>query len=70
MRATTPRTAHIHLEGQTALDVLLQRLGDGLIKVAQDLHRQLRVDALLADEVVESIRQSETDAMQGERPLV
>ena len=39
----------VYLELQTTLDVLLQRLGDGLVKVAEDLHRQLRVDALLAD---------------------
>lgn len=52
----------IYLELQTTLHVLLQRLGDGLVKVAEDLHRQLRVDTLLADQVIEGICQSETDA--------
>lgn len=53
----------IHLEGQPILDVLLQRLGDGLVEVAQDLHRQLRVDTLVADEIVERVRQGKADAI-------
>lgn len=61
---TMPKTplGRTHLELQARLDVLLQRLGDGLVEVAQDLHRQLRVDALIADEVVERIRQRKADA--------
>lgn len=53
----------IHLELQTALDVLLERLGDGLVEVGQDLHRQLRADVPVADEIVERVRQSEADAI-------
>jgi hypothetical protein len=52
-----------HLELKTGLDILLQRLGDGLIKVAQNLHGKLRVDALITDEIIEGIRQSETDTV-------
>lgn len=51
-----------HLELESRLDVLLERFRDGLVKVAQDLHGELRVDALVADEVVERVRQSEADA--------
>lgn len=58
-----------YLELQTVLDVLLQGFGDGLVEVAEDLHRQLRVYALLADEVIERVRQSEADTavMLGQR---
>lgn len=56
------------LELQPTLDVFLQRLGDGLIEVAEDLHGELRVDAFIADEIIEGIRQSEPDAMR--RPRV
>jgi hypothetical protein len=52
----------IHLELQAAPDILLQRLSDGLVKVAQNLHRQLWVNAGLADEIIERIGQSEPDA--------
>lgn len=58
----------LYLELQATLDILLQRLCDGLVKVAQNLHRQLRVDALIADEVVERVRQSEPDAAEGGQP--
>lgn len=51
------------LELQPTLDVFLQRLGDGLVKIAEDLHGELRVDAFIADEIIEGIRQSEPDAM-------
>ncbi|KND87877.1 hypothetical protein TOPH_07523 [Tolypocladium ophioglossoides CBS 100239] len=57
-----PAPSSTNLELQAALDVLLQRLRDRLVEVAQDLHRQLRVDALIANEVVERVRQSEPDA--------
>jgi hypothetical protein len=52
-----------YLELQPALYVLLQRFRDGLVKVAQNLHRKLRVYALLADQVVERVRQSEPYAV-------
>lgn len=54
--------AQTHLELESRLDVLLERFRDGLVKVAQDLHGELRVDALIADEVVERVGQSEADA--------
>lgn len=60
-----PRTLLLsptHLELESRLDVLLERFRDGLVKVAQDLHGELRVDALIADEVVERVGQSEADA--------
>lgn len=49
------------LETQACLDVLLQRLGDGLVKVTQDLHSQLRVDPLVTDEIIKGICQSHAD---------
>lgn len=52
----------VHLELQTAADVLLECFRDGLIKVSQDLHGQLRMDARLADKVVERIRQRKANA--------
>lgn len=52
-----------HLELKTSLNILLQRLGDGLIKVAQNLHSKLGVDTLITDEIIEGIRQSETDTV-------
>lgn len=51
-----------NLELQPTLDILLQCLGNGLVKIAENLHSKLRVDALLADQVVERVRQSEPDA--------
>lgn len=51
----------IYLELKPALDVLLKRLGNSLVKVAQDLHRQLRVNALLANQVVQRVSQGEPD---------
>lgn len=50
-----------YLELQSALDVLLQRLGDCLVEVAQDLHGQLRMDALVADQIVQRVSQGEPD---------
>ena len=50
-----------YLELQPTLHILLQRLGDGLVEVAENLHGQLRIDAFIADEVIERIGQSEPD---------
>lgn len=58
-----------HLELKSGLDVLVQALGDGLVKVSQDLHRQLRVDARAADQVVECIGQRKPDARIAESVL-
>lgn len=54
-------SAAIYLELKSTLDVLLKRLGNSLVEVAQDLHRQLRVDALLANQIVQRISQGEPD---------
>jgi hypothetical protein len=58
----TRKRMRSHLEGHPVLDVSLQRLGNGLIEVAEDLHGKLRVDALIADQIVERIRKRKTDA--------
>jgi hypothetical protein len=60
---TPPTSREPNLKGKPILDVLLQRLGNGLVEVAQDLHRQLRVDTLITDEVVERVRQGKADAI-------
>ena len=51
-----------YLEREPRLDLLPQRLGDATIEVRQDLHRQLRLDAALADQVIESVGQRHADA--------
>lgn len=56
---TQARSTDLKLEA--TLDALLQSLGDSLVEVAQDLHRKLRIYAFITDEVVERVRQSETD---------
>ena len=53
----------IHLEGQPGLDLLLQGLGNNAIELGQDLHGELRVDALLSDQLVERIRQGNAEAV-------
>lgn len=58
-----------HLELKSGLDVLVQALGDGLVEVSEDLHRQLRVDARAADQVVERIGQRKPDARISESVL-
>lgn len=52
------------LKLQPGLDVLLERFRDRLIEIAQNLHRQLWVDAFIADEIVESIGKSQADAVK------
>lgn len=51
-----------HLELKSGLDVLVQAFGDGLIKVSEDLHRQLRIDARATNQVVERIGQRKANA--------
>lgn len=53
-----------YLERQPRAHVGLQHLGNGAIKVCQDLHRQLGVDAVLRDQVIEGIRQGSANATQ------
>lgn len=55
-----------HLESQPGLDLVLQNLGNRSVEVGEDLHRQLRVDAVRRDEVIESVCQSGADAIQCE----
>lgn len=55
------RPQSIHLKRQSALHILLKRFGDGLVESAKDLHRELGVDALTLNKVVERVRQSEAD---------
>jgi hypothetical protein len=53
--------ATANLERQPRLHPALQVERHGLVESGQDLHRQLRVDALIADEVVECIGKRKTD---------
>jgi len=51
-----------YLERQARLNLLSKHLRDTPIEVRQDLHRKLRLDATLADQVVERIRERHADA--------
>ncbi len=51
-----------YLECQSGPHLLCQHLRDTTVKVRQDLHRQLRLDATLADQVVKGVCQSHADA--------
>jgi hypothetical protein len=51
-----------YLECQPSLHFICQNLRDTAIEVRQDLHRQLRLHATVADQVVEGIRKSQADA--------
>jgi len=50
------------LERQPCLHLIRQNLCDAAIEVRQDLHRQLGLDATLADQVIESVRERHADA--------
>lgn len=52
-----------HLERQPCLDLVLKHVCDGSVEVGEDLHRQLRVDASVRDEVIESVCQGGADAI-------
>lgn len=56
--------SHPYLERHPRLDLVLQHLCDTAIEVAQDLHRKLRLDAALSDQLVEGIHQSPPDTTQ------
>jgi hypothetical protein len=58
---------HPYLECQPRLHLVLQHVRDCAIEVGQDLHRQLRVDAGVRDEVIEGVCESGTDAVQSAR---
>lgn len=49
--------------------MLVQALGDGLVEVTENLHRQLRVDTRAADQVVERVGQRKPDARIAESIL-
>lgn len=53
--------SHPYLERHPRLHLILQHLRNASIKVAQDLHRKLRLDAALSDQLVEGIHQSPPD---------
>jgi hypothetical protein len=56
-----PQTA-MYLECQPRLHFFSQNLCNTAIEVRQDLHRQLGLDAPLADQVVESVCECHADA--------
>jgi len=51
-----------HLERQVRLNLIRQHFGDVTIKVAKDLHCELRRDAALRDQVIECICERHSDA--------
>lgn len=55
----------MYLERQPRLHFIRQCLSDTPIEVRQDLHRQLRLDATLTNEVVESVRERHANAREG-----
>ena len=52
----------MYFERQPRLHLISQHLRDTAIKVRQDLHRELGLDATLADQVVEGVRERHADA--------
>lgn len=52
----------MYLERQPRLHLLSQHLCDTAIEVRQDLHRELGLDAALADQVIEGVRKRHADA--------
>jgi hypothetical protein len=60
--APPPPSQAAYLERQSSLNLVSQYLRDAAIKVRQDLHRQLGLDATFADQVVERVRERHADA--------
>lgn len=56
-----------YLKRQPGLDLILQNIRNGSIKVGEDLHGQLRVDAVALDEVIQSVCQGSADAVHKRR---
>lgn len=54
----------MYLEGKSGSDAVCQNLGYHSIKRRQDLHRQLRFDTAIVDQIIESIGQSKAKANQ------
>jgi hypothetical protein len=57
-----PPRGRTYLERQPRLHLLSQHLGDAAVEIRQDLHRQLWLDAPLADQIVERVGQRHPDA--------
>lgn len=60
-------SSHPYLERHPRLHLVLQHLCNAAIEVAQDLHRKLRLDAALSDQLVEGIHQSPPDTTKASR---
>ena len=60
----------IHLERQSGLDLLVQRLGNDAVKLIEDLDRQLRINALVTYQVVQCVRQRHAETVPGKRRIV
>lgn len=50
------------LERHSRLDLLIQDLSDALVEIGHDAHGELWLDAAAADQVVERVGESDTDA--------
>lgn len=51
-----------YLERQSRLDLLLEGFRNGLVEVGKNLHGELGVNALGADQIVEHVHKGEADA--------
>lgn len=56
-----PRIA-LYLESQPSLDLLLEYIGNSAVKIGKNLHRKLRVDAVVCDQIIEGICQRRAEA--------
>lgn len=61
-RAELPTRITTYLEIHPRLNLLPKHRSNMLIEVGHDAHRKLRLDATAADQIIERIRQRETDA--------
>ena len=52
-----------YLEAQPRLHLISQDFSDGTIEVLNDAHGELRIDALVADQVVQRVRKSQAAAI-------
>lgn len=57
------RGAFPYLKRQPGLDLVLQNIRNGSIKIGENLHGQLRVDAVALNEVIQSVCQGGADAV-------
>lgn len=56
-----------HLKRQPSLNLVLKGLSNDAVKLGQDLHGKLRVDALVPNKFIERIRQAGAEAMCSEQ---